>query len=205
MLMEQADPGGDAAPDHVRLLDEQLQGLARWHASPSTREEVVDLRGMNRELRIDLERRQMVRARQHQALVERSSALLEEGVQLLARLPTRVVVVHRREWLRGKLVAELTRLGLSVVAQLDDGADAVGVAVAEQPDLLFVEDPLPSMTALEVIAAVQEFCVRTRIAVQVEAQSQVPQVLSAGAAVAFTRRTPPVDMARDLAELVRTA
>lgn len=188
--------------DDVALLCEQLAALSRWHAHRRTTEEIVELRGMNRELRLDLGRRQMARARQHVALLARVATQLETGERLLRHRPPRAVLVHRREWLRAKVAAELAGQGVQVVAELDDGADGVGVTIAEQPDLLLVEDALPTMSGVEVLRAVREFSPRTRLAAQVENELALPALVAAGASTVFTRRTSPTDIARELLALV---
>jgi DNA-binding NarL/FixJ family response regulator len=113
------------------------------------------------------------------------------------------VLVHRREWVRDKVADGLERGGVRVVALLDNGADAVGVAVVEQPDLLLVEDALPMCTGSEVIREVRTFSARTRIAAQVAGDVGLASVLEAGAEAAFTRRVPPADIARALLDMVR--
>ncbi len=195
--------GADWQPrDDVQRLAEQLAALERWHDRRRTTEEVVELRGLNREFRLDLQRRQMVRARQHEALLARAAVQLADSEKLLrVRLP-RAVLVHRNDWLRGKVAQGLSASGVEVVAQLSDGADAVGVAVAEQPDLLLVEDALPTMTGVEVLQAVREFCAGTLLAAHAGTDTQLAGLLDAGAAKAFPRRTPPADIVRELAELV---
>lgn len=61
------------------------------------------------------------------------------------------VVVHRNEWLSGKVAGVLSAAVVQVVATLDDGSDAIGATVAEHPDLLLlVEDTLPRVPASSV-------------------------------------------------------
>ena len=195
--------GADWRPrDDVQRLADQLTALERWHERRRSTEEVVDLRGLNREYRVDLERRQMVRERQHQALLTRAAAQLEASEKLLRVRRPRAVLVHRNDWLRGKVAEGLARNGVDVVAQLSDGADAVGVAVVEQPDLLLVEDALPTMNGVEVLQAVQEFSAQTRLAVHAGTDTGLGGLLEAGAARAFGRRTPPATIAQELAGLV---
>ncbi len=196
------EPVGWRGRSGVDLLREQLDALTRWHEHRRSTEEVVELRGMNRELRLDLERRQRARGRQQDALLATAAAQLEAGHRLLSALPPRAVLVHRREWLRTRVAKALAAAGVHVVAQLEDGADAVGVAVAEQPDLLFVEDALPTMNGTEVLRAVRPFCGRTLLAVAVDNDAQVSVVRRAGAQATFTRRSSPDEIARELLALV---
>jgi CheY-like chemotaxis protein len=191
--------------DDVQLLAEQLDAFSRWHQRRRATEEVVELRGLNRELRLDLQRRHMVRARQQEALLARAALQLSEGARLLRSRPPRALIAHRQPWLREKVAGELARRGVDVIALLEDGADAVGVAVAEQPDLVVVQDTLPTMSGLEVLAALREFCAHAHLAALVDGDARVPVLLQAGAARAFARRTPPADVARDLVTLVRAS
>lgn len=211
VMDRRTDPSPDGEPPaaagwqprgDVQRLADQLAALDRWHDRRRRTEEVVELRGLNREFRLDLERRQMVRERQHQALLERAAAQLEKSEKLLEVRRPRAVLVHRNDWLRGKVAEGLTRNGVDVVAQLSDGADAVGVAVVEQPDLLLVEDALPTMNGVEVLRAVQEFSAQTRLAVHAGTETRLDGLLEAGAAKAFGRRTPPATIAEELAGLV---
>jgi DNA-binding NarL/FixJ family response regulator len=100
---------------------------------------------------------------------------------------------------------ELAELGIKVVAQLDNGADGVGALVAEQPDLLLVEDALPQVTGMQMLAATRRYAPHTRTAMQVPYDDGLAPALDAGAAAVFTRRTPPADIALQLARLVATS
>lgn len=196
------DVSGWQPRDDVQRLADQLAALERWHDRRRRTEEVVELRGLNREFRLDLERRQMVRERQHQALLARAAAQLAAGEKLLRARAPRAVLVHRNDWFRGKVAEGLRGAGVDVVAQLSDGADAVGVAVVEQPDLLLVEDALPTMNGVEVLQAVQEFSAATRLAAHAGADTQLTGLLDAGAVRAFPRRTPPATVVAELVGLV---
>ena len=113
-----------------------------------------------------------------------------------------MVFVHRNAWFTDKVCAALLGSGLEVVARLTNGAEAVGVAVAEQPDLLLVEDSLPMLSGETVVREVLA-CAPATIAVgQVASDSGVASMLEAGARAAFTRRVPPADVARGLVALL---
>jgi CheY-like chemotaxis protein len=62
---------------------------------------------------------------------------------------------------------------------VDNGADAVGVVAAEQPDLLLVEDRLPMVSGEQVIAGVRTFSPNTLIAAQVAYSDRVGALLDA--------------------------
>ena len=194
---------GWQARDEGELLAQQLEALSRWHEHRRATEEVIDLRGLNRDVRLDWERRQMVRSRQYDALMAHAQVQLSRPLPVRSRPCPRAVLVDRRDWVRGKVAVELARRGVEVVAQLGDGAAGVGVAVLEQPDLLLVEEALPSMSGSEVLRAVREFCAGTTCAAQVESERHGPGLLEAGAARVFLRRTsPPAQLATGLVELL---
>lgn len=185
----------------LQLLEDQLHAIQAWHE----RQRDTDPPSgsvVTREMRLDQTRRLEARTREQAALVERARCQLEEGARVLA---PRAVLVHRREWVRDTVAGRLAEHGVVVVAELDNGADAIGVAVVEQPDLMLVEDALPMVGGVEVIRAVRSYCAATRIAAHVEGEGTVPALLAAGAQKVFTRRTSPADIGRQLAALVTTA
>src|SRR4051812_8625074 len=181
---------------------DQLAGIDAWNAArraDEIRERAAEAAGRSREMRLDLARRMDVIRRQQQALVDRTEEQLRSSVDLLhATAPARAMVVHRNEWFKDKVITGLTDNGIHVVARLENGADAVGVAVAEQPDLILVEDKLPMISGQEVIQQVKQFAPRTIITAQAENDWDIAPLLEAGATTAFTRRVPPADVAHDL-------
>lgn len=116
-----------------------------------------------------------------------------------------MVIAHRNEWFVGKVTHAFHDRGLLVVAQVDNGADAVGIAVAEQPDLLVVEDTLAMVPGEHVVRDVREYCPRTLVAAQVAYGDRVGTLLRAGAFTVFTRQVPPLDAVRTMLELLDAA
>ena len=152
---------------------------------------------------MDLARRMEVLRRQQEAIVRRSEQQLRESGRLLHNAaPTRAVVVHRNAWFQGKVAEGLQARGIQVVAQLDNGADAVGTVVAEQPDLLLVEDNIPMQPGPDVIRLSRLYSPDTVIAAHVAYDDRVPVMLEAGARAAYTRRVPPADVAEALDQLL---
>jgi DNA-binding NarL/FixJ family response regulator len=157
-------------------------------------------------MRMDVSRSLEVLRREHDAVVRRSHDQLRvAGALLSAAADRRVVIAHRNAWFVGKVVRALQDHGLVVVAQVDNGADAVGIAVAEQPDLLVVEDTLAMVPGEQVVRDVRSYCPETLVAAQVAYGDRVGPFLHAGAAAVFTRRVPPLDAVRSMLELLRAA
>ena len=179
------------------LLLDQLQGIEAWTRAHSLRAVDVAAAG-SREAALDLARRRDVLARQRQALLDWTEGRLRDGDDVLRSSVTRVVLAHRHAWFKGKLAAGLQAGGVEVVADLENGADAVGVVVAEQPDFLVVEDKLPMISGLELARAAARYAPSTLVVVQTANDWEIGPFLDAGAATVYTRRTPPADIAADL-------
>lgn len=184
------------------LAAQQLDAVDSWHRARVAQEaKAVGTR--SREARMDLARRMEVLRRQQEAIIKRSEEQLRASGRLIHNTaPTRAVLVHRSEWFVGKLVEGLRALGIDVVAQLDNGADAVGTVVAEQPDLLLIEDNIPMQPGPDVIRLSRQYAPETIIAAHVAYDERVAVMLDAGAAAAYTRRVPPAGVAEALARLL---
>jgi CheY-like chemotaxis protein len=204
-VSSEREPGPFRPRLPVEVISDQLLGIAAWHEARRALERAqlgVTGQGLSREMRLDLDRRMDVIRRQHEAMVQRITEQLADSPRLgRGTANPRAVLVHRNEWYRAKVVEGLRAGGVDVVAVLDNGADAVGLAVAEQPDLLFVEDKLPMIGGPEVISQVSAFAPNTLTAAQVAHEGAVAEALDAGAVAAFARRIPPADVARDLCRL----
>jgi CheY-like chemotaxis protein len=193
---------GEARSD-LDLARQQLAAIDRWHEARRATQEAAHRTTASREARMDLARRLDVIRAEHRAIVERTDAQLRSSVELLQRTtPRRAIVVHRSSWFTDKVAADLALRSIEVVARLTNGAEAVGAAVAEQPDLLLVEDSLPMMSGEDVVREVRAFAPLTRIAAQVAYDNRIAAILEAGAHSAHTRRVPPADVAAALADLL---
>lgn len=188
------------------VLRAQLRAIDAWNARRRTAEmsaAAAQTAEMSREMRLDAARRLDVVRRQQQALIERTAQQMRDSAHVLrSQVQPRAVIVHRNEWFKSKVADGLRTGGVSVVADLDNGADAIGVAVAEQPDLLLTEDKLPMMSGEDVLREVLRFSPATLTAVQASNDWELGPLLDAGARAAFTRRVPPADVARDLCALL---
>lgn len=191
-----------ASRSELVLASQQLAAIDAWHRARAA-QEAAETSARSREARMDLARRREVLDRQQEAIVRRTQEQLRDSGQvLLDGAPTRAVVVHRNEWFRSKVTAGLTTLGITVVAQLDNGAEAVGTVVAEQPDLLLVEDNLPMQPGPDVIRLSRLSSPGTMIAALVAYDDRVPVMLRSGAHAAYPRRVPPLDIADALGHLL---
>ncbi len=194
------------ARSELDLAAQQLRAVERFNRSRRMREEAAAAAARSRELRMDAARSLEVLRRQHDAVVARADAQLRASGQLLrSTVERRVVVAHRSDWLVRRLQQTLEDRGVLVVARTDNGADAVGLVVAEQPDLVLVEDTLAMLPGTEVVREVRQFSPDTLVAAQAAHGGRVGELLDAGATTVFTRQVPPHEVARSLLRLVGTA
>lgn len=189
----------------AELLADQLAGIASWNRQHRPLELADDdtAASLSREMRLDVSRHREVVRRTHDALVAHTQQQLEASAAQLPAAPApRAVLAHRNAWFRDKVRDTLLGAGVDVVVLLDNGADAIGVCVAEQPDLLLVEDKLAMAHGVQVVREVLQHAPRTIAVAQVSYEDEVPELLAAGARTAFPRRVPPVEVGRELAALV---
>ena len=187
----------------IDLARQQLAAIDRWHEARRASQAAAERVATSRESRMDVARRLAVIRAEHKAIVDRTDAQLRSSVELLQRTaPRRAIVVHRNAWFVDKVAADLALRSIDVVARMTNGAEAVGAAVAEQPDLLLVEDSLPMMSGEDVVREVRAFAPTTLIAAQVAHDQRIAAMLEAGAHSACTRRVPPAGVAAVLADLL---
>lgn len=189
--------------DEVELSVAQLRALSTWHEAHRAAQDAARERAGSREHRMDQDRRLDVLRAQHAALVRcTEQALLRAGWPIRDAVPLRAVVAHRNEWFRERVCGELQRHGVVVVHRTDNGAEAVGTSVAEQPDLVLVEDRLALQPGPDVVREVRRYAPWAVVAAQVATDDGVPDLLAAGAHAAFPRRVPPAEVADELARLL---
>jgi CheY-like chemotaxis protein len=187
----------------VELLADQLAAVDAWNAARRAAERELAEAGATREGGLDARRRLAAVRRETDALRARSEHALRSSGELLRTLGRpRALLVHRQEWLRRALGTALEAEGVEVLASLEDGAEGVGWAVAEQPDLLLVEELLPTVSGVEVVRRTRSFSPRTVVVAQVGHEGGVPTMLDAGAHLALPRRVPPAELSRALLDAV---
>lgn len=196
-LTAPAAPWSPRSP--AELIADQLAAIDAWNSARRDTERELAGPDTTREAALDARRRLSALRRETAALRARSEhALRASGQQLRTGGRPRVLLVHRQEWLRRALTAALEAEGVSVLGSLDDGAEGVGWAVAEQPDLLLVEELLPTLTGSEVVRRVRAFSPRTVVAAQAGSEARVQPMLDAGAHLAVSRRVRPAELSRAL-------
>lgn len=189
-----------------RTLDVDVQRLAaidQSHTSRKLADAAAEAVAKSREDRRDLTRRREVLRRQHEAMIAQSHQQFRATAEARSFMAEpRVMLAHRSEWFTGKISGLLHEHGVRITATVSNGAEAIGAAIAEQPDLVLVEDSLEMVSGVQVITEVHGFCPDTLITAQVAYSDDVGRLLDAGVDAVFTRKMPPADVARDLLRLL---
>ncbi len=167
-----------------------------WRVARAAEVQSVDPKTLTREQRMDLDRRAQVLDRVDEVVTSR----------LIRDVPVttgpRVVLAHRQEWFVTKLRVALEGRGVVVLDTVSDGADAVGTAIVEQPDLVLIEPVLARMSGIEVLRDLQTFVPATRCVAQVAHEGGVRALLDAGAVAVWPRKVTPAQMAAEIAEML---
>lgn len=196
-------PSPGSSQRMTQMLIRQLQGIDEWNSDLRRRREVLTRSGMSREAEVDAAHQCAALDQAQLALVRRLHEVLAADPRpLTADSGSRAILAHRQDWFVRSTSAALAELGVTVVAALDNGADAVGAVVAEQPDLLLVEESLPMMTGRQVVAETVRFAPATMLVVQVGHADRIGALLEAGVRTAVTRQVPPADVARQMHALL---
>lgn len=142
--------------------------------------------------------------REHDAMIRQVHAQLissADGPAAGGATPT-AVLAHRSAWVSARVGHALTERGVTVLTHVPTNEEAVGISVAEQPDVVLLEDdPMPD-TGEQLVHHLRRFCPDTLIVAQVQAGRRVGALLDAGAAAVFTRRVPPTDLAAGMFRLM---
>ena len=179
----------------IDIVTAQVQAIDAWNRAHQLSEAAARATSMTREMRLDLSHRMEARRREQAALIARVDEQLRSSGQLMSgRPPLRAVIAHRNEWMTQKLTHLLALQKVRVVGVYSDGADAAGTIVAEQPELVVVEDRLSTMTGVDLVRRVREYSPLSVVAAQALDSEGVAALVDAGAHAVFTRRIPPADI-----------
>ncbi len=167
-----------------------------WRIARAQEMQGVDPSLLTREQRMDLDRRAQVLDRVEEVVAQR---LMQEPS---VSTGPRVVLAHRQEWFGNKLRTALVERGVEVLDVVTDGAEAVGTAIALQPELVMVEAVLTRMSGIEVLRDIRRFVPGTRCVAQVAYEDGVRAMTEAGADAAWARKVSPAQVADGIVSLL---
>ena len=196
---DQATP---SARSELDVLGQQLAAIDRFNQSLEMARAAAAV-ATSREMRMDMGRRMDVLRRQQEAVIAHAHEQLHAtGGLLRATARQRVVLAHRNEWYLDRVSAGLRDRGVRVVARVNNGADAMGVALCEQPDVVLVEETLAMVPGEQVVRELRVLCPSARIVAQCAYGDRVGALLEAGASAAYARRVPPADVVEAMHRLI---
>ena len=188
-----------ASRNDLDVIKAQTHAIEAWTRAHQTWERSARAGALTREMRLDLDRRMGARRREQAAMIARADAQLRLSGHVFATArPLRAVVAHRNEWMTQKITDLLADRKVHVVGAFVDGADAAGTVVAEQPDLVLVEDRLPTLSGVDVVREVREYSPLSVVGAQALDGLGFSALVDAGAHAVFTRRIPPSDIVDQL-------
>ena len=148
-------------------------------------------------------------ARQADMLRRTQQAIESHAARELARalgpllLPTATAVVaHRHPWYADEVARLLKERGVTVVGCTDNGADALGVIVAEQPDIVLIGDRLAMMTGEVLLQEARVVAPCSRQVIQTSSEQAAERLREQVASVFFGNR-PASQVADTLASFCR--
>lgn len=146
--------------------------------------------------------RQSSRRRTQAAVVARSNRPIDETMDLFFGGKPLALVVHPDLDTRRQLRGRLMEIGIEVLATCPDGAEGLGIAIVEQPDLVVLDDRIASSTGLELLADLLQWSTAI-VAAQVDDELVMAAMLDGGASAVFSREVSAAVMAEAVDALVR--
>ncbi|MEX2291259.1 MAG: hypothetical protein WD794_13160 [Mycobacteriales bacterium] len=182
----------------------QVLAVDAWIAARRDLERQLRAPGRSRDERMDVERQVEALRRTHDAIKGCCARGLDAEIEPFHQPGPTAVVAHRHPWFAEKLSLNLGVLGVAVLACTDNGPEALGAVLAEQPDVLLAGDRLAMMTGMDFLAECRVYAPETLLAVQAsdEQQADAHRALSD---TVFLRHVPPAAVAEALVALLQIA
>ena len=190
---------GHSGVSPTERIVRQVDAVDAWVAGRRKRE--VDLQaGMSRTERMEAARDLEALRRTDDTIKRRCARGLDAEVGPMRMPGMTAVIAHRHAWFVDRLALLLGSHGVSVLACTDNGAEALGVVVAEQPDIVLAGDRLAMMAGRLLLAEVRLYAPFTVLGVQASDPDQA-DALRAGVDSVFLRHHPPAVIAEALVAL----
>jgi hypothetical protein len=181
----------------------QVHAIDRWIVARREREQALHAASSTHDEQRDVARQVEALRRTHDTIRGRCARGLAAKVEPLCCAGTTAVIAHGHAWFADKAARGLAERGVTVLGCTDNGADALGLVVAEQPDVVLVGDHLAMMTWVDLLAEARRFAPSTLRAAQAADEQQAVALGDADAV--FLRRHPPADVAKALVALHQAA
>ena len=153
------------APPAAALI-RQIEAIDAWNTARHARESLLHA-GCRSRLDKEAARREgQALQRTHEAIAACAADALRANTWPMRPPAATAVVAHRHEWFAHRVTLLLEGQGVAVVMCTDNGAEALGAVVAEQPDILLAGDRLAMMPGDRLLADARLFAPFTHRALQ---------------------------------------
>lgn len=178
----------------------QVAAIDAWIAARRARELALQDPGLNRDQRLDVAREIEALRRAHDAIKGRCARGLGAEPEPMSQPGPTAVIAHRHTWFGDKLASLLGEHGVTVLVCTDNGAEALGAVVAEQPDIVLVGDRLAMMSGSALLAGARLYAPGTLRAAQASGPDGADELRSAADSI-FLRHHGPAFVADSLVAL----
>ena len=192
------------APSPPERIVRQVEAMDAWIAARRAREQALRAQSMTRDERMDAAREVEALRRTHDAIKGRCARGLDAEIGPLRSPGLTAVVAHRHPWFVDKLTLLLGGHSVTVLVSTDNGAEALGAVVAEQPDIVLVGDRLAMMPGRALLAETRLYAPSALLAAHAS-DPQEADALRAAADSVFLRHHAPAVIAEALVALHPTA
>ena len=168
-LAPSALPGQSSAPRAAATADRlvrQVKAIDVWIAARRDREWTLRAQARTREARMIAAREMESLACTHEAIRRRCRSALNADLASLQTPGPTAVIAHRHAWFLDKLSPLLSERGIHVLVTTDNGAEALGAVIADQPDLVLVSDRIAMICGRAFLAEARRFAPTARLAAQ---------------------------------------
>ena len=118
----------------------------------------------------------------------------------------RVVIADDQEEVRTSLRRFLERDGrFEIIAEVEDGEQAISVAAREQPDAILLDLAMPGLNGLQALPRIHEMAPHARVVIlsnMVPFDNTTAKAISLGAAAVFDKYTSPKKVIKALAGML---
>jgi hypothetical protein len=140
------------------LLTAQVRVIDAWARSTRPARDAAEVVGHPARKRVDLGPRMESRRREQAALIARvDQRLRASGQPLFGPGPVRACSLTATKGCQARWRRGSRRTACVIVGVSGDDADAAGAIIAEQAELVILQDRLPSLAGSELVQRVREF------------------------------------------------
>ena len=182
-------------------LIRQVEAIDAWNCARRVREHALETAHLTRQDRMDVTRQVAVLRPTQDEITDRAARGLRGEVGPMHMPQLTGVIAHRHAWFAEKVAVQLVARGVTIVGCTDNGAEALGAVVAEQPDIVLTSDRLAMISCDALLEQTRLFAPLALRTVQASDGHQAAALKTTVDAI-FLRQDPPAHVADVLMALL---